>query len=181
MKQYITKRNIIIAALLILIILALFIWWLWFNSNRSLNPNTIDRVTVQTPTVSVATTSEPTIAYRPGDELTVVARNAIERYGSYSNQTAGQNIEDIRSLITADLYRRLSSIQQPVTEGYQGVDTKVLSSKVISQSTSNAVLEVSTQRSERKDDLTVTIRYQKATVGLSAVGDGWLVNSIQWQ
>lgn len=180
MNRFFNKKIIFSVIGIVIVLLAVVIWWLWNRHvNNPLNPAKVDKVTVQNPIV--VPTSTPVIEYHPGDEVVVVARNVVERYGSYSNQTPGQNIRDIAPMITASLRQKLESQSVIGADAYQGVDTKVLVSKVIEQSSQSATVQVSTQRVERSADLSTQTRYQDAEVILIKNGDGWLVNSIDWK
>ena len=66
-------------------------------------------------------------------------------------------------------------------EEYTGITTKSLSTKILSLTEEDALINVVTQRVETQDDLSQEIYYQDIEIGLIKSGNKWLVSSAYWQ
>lgn len=170
-----------IGALLVFIGIAVWLWW--YLTQRSLTPVVLQPQPLTTNTNTGTNTNENLpIAAPAGAELSVVVRTFVERYGSYSNQSNQQNIRDIWSMVTPAFQSRFDLSKKPdPTQAYAGIETRVISMKVLSQTNTEAQLIVKTQRSERKSDLKPHEYYQDVKVTLNKSGDHWLVDRAEWQ
>lgn len=173
-------RWALIIGLVLIIAIALFIWW-WLQ--RPLAPVVLQPQPVVPTNSNTSTTPPENLVVAPtGAEFSVVGRNFVERFGSFSNQSNKQNIKDVWSMITPAMQSRLSQVSIPSNgQGYVGIDTRVVGLKVSSQSETGAELRIKAQRSERKEDLTIKTYYQDIVVSLIKSGDQWLVDRAEWQ
>lgn len=120
-----------------------------------------------------------------GVERLRLAKNFVERYGSYSNEIDFTNIENMFDIMTDSM--RLTA-QQFVSSArsnldpsapYYGTTTIVRSvSQEIIQETSAEYL-FTTQRIERTKDSEATY-YQDIAVQLVKEGDSWKIHQVRW-
>ena len=129
------------------------------------------------------TTTIPT-SYDEQQVAQTIARIAVERFGTYSNQAPGRNVEEVMPLLSAqgkkwmELYRN-----RPTFTEYQGVTTKVTSAKFKEFIPGkHAVAMVTAHRITTNADGSEKSASQQAEVVLTESGDNnWLVDSITWQ
>jgi len=180
-KNKMRRWLIIGIGLIVIILIGIFVWW-WLQQ-RELAPVVLQpQVITADGQDNTNTTPIDTIVAPVGAELSVIARNFVERYGSFSNQSNKQNMRDIWSLITPAFQNRLDlSPSQTTDQTYSGIETRVISMKVISESPSVAELQVKVQRSERNAELQQKNYYQDSLISLIKSGDQWLVDSIEWK
>lgn len=117
-------------------------------------------------------------------EFTVVnlAKSYASRFGSWSTDNKGKNLEELLSLSTKSMKDFLSSRDLGPDEGiYTGVTTRSLSAKIESLDDSTAEVLVGTQRVETDDSLNDTIYYQNILISLQRFGDTWLVSKAVWE
>lgn len=199
--HYMSRRTkIIILAILVLILLGVFLLWLYGRSSSALPASrqgsssppltTSTSATVQnTPLGSVGSTidrtTNPQIA-RAGVEA--VARSFTERYGSYSNQSNFQNIEDLYPFMTASMRVSAEAFvagerarQSSDALSYSGITTKVLNVKVLSQSATDARLVLTTQRTESKTGVAPRVYYQDAELVMKYARSQWNAGALVWK
>jgi hypothetical protein len=110
------------------------------------------------------------------------ARVFTEIYGSFSSDNNYQNILDVRSLATEQLWAKIKppAAAKPPSTSFVGVTTNVVVTKLITWNETSATIEVEALRTETKAGKTTTFN-QKATVGLVKQGSFWLVDSFLWK
>jgi hypothetical protein len=122
-------------------------------------------------------------------EAQTLATLFVERYGSYSNQSNFQNLEDLLPLMSdsfrAKTERDLEALRRdtpPPTE-YVGVTTRVLSTaeREYDLPRGAAAFRASVQKSEVKGTAPPTITYPAIDVTLVREGGAWKVSSAVWQ
>jgi len=113
----------------------------------------------------------------------------VERYGSYSNQSNFENLEDLLVFMTHSLRTKTADFinlrrrQQRETAIYHGMTTKVLNSKIenFSVDTNFIKLNISTQKQEMiGSSINTNTFYQNVDVELKQEGGIWKVNKITW-
>lgn len=119
------------------------------------------------------------------DQPETIARVFVERFGSFSSESGYENIDDILVLATSALQGRLQTIADQAraqgSEAYYGVSTAVLTIEEVAASNTSMSYVITTQREESIDSPgNTSIRYQEIEVTLSASGDTWLVSSFTW-
>lgn len=146
---------------------------------------TITNVPVTTPPPPPTISAEG----RARAEAQTLATLFVERYGSYSNQSNFQNLEDLLPLMSesfrAKTEQQLEEMRRttpPPTE-YIGVTTRVLSVAESSYDLSRgaAAFRVSVQKSEVKGTAPPVITYPAIDVTLVREGAVWKVSSAVWQ
>jgi hypothetical protein len=172
-------RLALVIGLVVIVVGIIFFWW-W--TQRAIKPIVLEPKQVVPANGSTETTTEPVIVAPTGAELSVVSRNFVERYGSFSNQSNKQNIKDVLSMATPAMQARLNQItNQDASQGYTGIETRVVSISVVSQTSSEAELKIKAQRSARSADLKTNLYYQDIVLSLIKTGDQWLVDRADWQ
>lgn len=105
----------------------------------------------------------------------------VARFGTYSTDGESMNLVQLMPLLSGDLkvwaQARLSP--QSKTSAFSGVTTKALSAKVVSQTTRDASVVVSSQRTY-VDETGTRVVYEEATLSLVNSG-GWQVNAVSWK
>lgn len=121
------------------------------------------------------------------DQQTVesLARLFVERIGSYSNQSNFQNINDVSQLMTPKARAWAEGLKKTAdTSGaaYRGMTTKALTATTVDWKPKvSALVRLSTQRQEERDDATPRLYYQDAEVRLVFQNDSWLVDEMTWK
>ena len=192
-----SNRNKIIifsAIAVILVLLIIFIVWLILRPQVEPPAPPTDPSEIIIPVVlpqSSAVKDEPAVppsAENLATNLKSTAASFAERFGSYSNQGNFNNINDLRGVMTlkmnawADNYIAIQ--KSTVDEGYYGVTTIAVSSKIIilSEELGQADIMVSTQRQENKGStVNPRVTYQDIEIELVNTGSGWKVDSAEWQ
>lgn len=145
------------------------------------------------PTQPLATTTPKTIPEpikSPGQPMPdtadgVLKRAALDfaaRFGTYSTDVQNQNLKQLLPVMTGDLR---TWAEKKVAEppkfyiAYQGVTTRALAAKIISQTSKDAKVEVSTQR-VYTSAAKITTEYETARLHLIVSGSNWLVDSAEW-
>lgn len=182
------KKLLIILLVLILLVGGFFGWWWLKNKEQpTLIPSESPVVTQQSDTTfltdkQVQETLSQQISGKSeeeiGDYASIVntSRYFVERFGSFSTGAAWQNIEDIRSIVTDQVYSDLASLRTNTTDSQSNysLSTKSLSVSVESQTNSSAIVLVKTQKREVSDQ-SERIFYQDVTLQLVKQSDIWLI------
>lgn len=113
----------------------------------------------------------------------------VERYGSYSNQSNFQNLEDLLPLMSesfrAKTERDLETLRRtaPPPSEYVGVTTRALSvaESVYDLPRGAAAFRASVQKSEVRGTAPATVTYPAIDVTLVREGGAWKVSSAVWQ
>ncbi len=109
-----------------------------------------------------------------------LARIFVERYGSYSTDSNYDNIRDLESISTPNLWATLKTrIGRPITGEYSGSLARVYTSEVKEFVGGNALAEVRLVQETEKNGVTTETRYV-SEVKLAKVGTNWLVDSFTW-
>jgi len=146
---------------------------------------TITNVPVTPPTPPPTISAEE----RARAEAQTLATLFVERYGSYSNQSNFQNLEDLLPLMSESFRAKtelqleeLRRVTPPPTE-YIGVTTRVLSvaESLYDLPRGAAAFRASVQKSEVKGTAPPAITYPAIDVTLVREGGAWKVGSATWQ
>lgn len=122
------------------------------------------------------------------DLITIVVP-FVERFGSFSNQSNYQNLEDLQPFMTPTMKtwaeeKIRDARSKAISALYRGVTTKVLSYIMTSFDDAHGTAEfkITVQRKELVGTETnFKVYNQDIVVQLSKVEGVWLVNSAQWQ
>lgn len=174
-----------------LIILSLF-WWqkYWVKSLPLENINVA--MPSRIPVSSDLTNSQAVKISEPKVEATLkaVAITFAERFGSFSNQSNFENLNDLRDLMTVKMKGWTDDyISQQKTSfvaglPYYGITSQALSTIITSfdESLGRAEVEVNTQRQEAKGNTqNPRVFYQKISLKLVRANEGWKVDEAVWQ
>lgn len=109
------------------------------------------------------------------------AKIFIERLNSYSSDNSFQNIRDVKTLATDNLWGVLSAKINPnaVGQNYTARSTKVFSVSLLKFSASEAEVQLQSKVSEEKDGKVIT-KDNVSTVSLVKQGKNWLVDKYTW-
>ena len=189
-----TKRTLIIVLIVIIgLMLAFLIWWQFFRKVPTTNTNLASQPAENTNVVVVNTvTNTDQNTNTQSESLTIIrlANLFVERLGSFSSESQYQNVLDLKKYMTktmqtwADSYIKAQKAQ-PATGGFSSVVTKVISTKIVSQTSEAATIQVTTQRREEgaaaNTNAATTTYYQDIMLNVTKEGSDWLVNSADWQ
>lgn len=114
-----------------------------------------------------------------------VARNFVERFGSFSSDSDYLNVDDVLSLATRQLQARLQRLANDAREGasesYYGISTKAIIFTVEEESDAAMALRITTQREESIDSpANTSVRTQDIRLALVKDGDDWLIDDFTW-
>lgn len=177
------KRLEAIAAIIILLALIVLVVFLLLKKQdvKDVTPNGNVTTTNELPVVAPEDVPEPQAV-----SAQTVSRVFVERFGSYSSESDFQNISDILDLSTPAFQTQLQGLiadqrsRQP--DGYYGVSTFVISSKVIAESDTAMTLLITTQRREAVGSPgNSTTRYQDIEVKLEKIAEDWLIAGYTWK
>lgn len=179
-------KKLLIILLILLVLVGLFFGWWWWQKREQPVPES-PIVTPQPPTTTipdqqVQETLSQQISGKSeqeiGDYASIVnnSRYFVERFGSFSTGAAWQNIDDIRTVVTSQVYTDLQSLRSSINQPNDNylLSTKSLAVKVESQTDNSAVVVVSTQKREVSGE-TERIFYQDISLQLVKQSDSWLI------
>ncbi len=111
-----------------------------------------------------------------------LAKVFIERYNSYSTDSKYDNIIEVKSLVTANLWQSLSRRLSvtPVSNGFVGVTTAAMSANLLDWKGDSATVTIGVVKETTKDN-TVGTAQQSVTVSMVKQDNNWLVDSFTWQ
>lgn len=169
----------------IAILIGLFVF-LYFLLQKPKAPEvTIDETPVvdSKPDVSPVETAE--IPAQQTVSANTVARNFVERFGSFSSDTNYINIDDVMSLATDALQGRLQDLadeaRENTSESYYGISTKAIIFTVEVETDTTMTMRVTTQRQESIDSpANTSVRNQDIRLDMVFDGDTWLVDAFTW-
>ncbi len=181
------KKLLLILIVLLLIAGGVFGWWYW--RKNKIPTITEPPVVTEQPTATGGVPDQQVqdslsgqivgkSTEEIGDYASIlnVSRYFTERYGSFSSSAAWQNLDDIKSVVTAELNIELMKLRSEIKTSDQhfSLSTKVLSTTVTDQSANQARVVMQTQKKEISADKE-RIFYQDITLQLVKDSDTWLV------
>lgn len=191
-------KIIISVILLVLVVILLFLWWRSraavplpkvadAPNNQAVAPSLSGAPPAPLSSVQSADSLvNPAPAPRAGMEA--LARSFAERYGSYSNQSNFENIENLYPFMTSKMQENAQAMvaqeraKSQGPEGYAGVTTRALSVIISEQSSQRAKLMVKTQRTESGSALPSSrVYYQDLGITLDNAGGVWQVGEAVWK
>ncbi len=119
-------------------------------------------------------------------ELLIInlAKIFTERFGSWSTDNKGINLEELKPLSSAKMRQYLNSIiLNYEIEEFSGISTKSLATEIISlnEEKGEANIIVNTQRIKTLSDLRSEVYYQNINLFIILSGDKWLVEEANWE
>lgn len=155
--------------------------------NTNLNTN-INQLSNQTPT-STLVIPQVSEEDKLKAQLERLSTSFVERYGSYSNQSDFENLEDLLPFMSqsfsqwAEDFVSLQRANRQESAIYYGLTTRALNSETIEFAPENGLIKVkvSTQRQEVVGSaVNSKVYYQDAEVELIKENDIWKVSRITW-
>lgn len=178
------RRNIIIAVIVVaLLIIALILWFLLRGGDGVEEP--IDEGAIPTETIIEAEVADVEPATAGEASAETVAKNFVERFGTYSSDVAFTNVEEVQELSTASYYSVLQGqvFTVPDNTEYSGRTTRAISTTLIdgSEELGRMVFEVTVQNELASGTrANASIEYTTATITVVKQGEDWLVDGFQW-
>lgn len=180
------KRKKLLWAILILVIILAFLFWILRTSDQ--NPNNINSPEEQQP---VFTPPSANIEYQAPEEVEQnptefsavnLAKAYAARFGSWSTDNQGNNLQQLFPLSTSRMQNYLSSIDLNFeNQEFFGATTKSISAEIVDMNDNSAEVLVNTQKIETNASLERNVYYQEASVYLLKSGDNWLVDRFVWE
>lgn len=198
------RRKLIFIILIILLLAAIILvgvfWYLSTQTQKeSLNQNIVN---YQAPGSNLNTNEninaapEPLVSWPEISEeeklkaqLTKMSSAFAERYGSYSNESDFENLEDLMTFMSSSLksktenFIREKRVEASAQAIYYGITTKSLKTELISFSpeTGRATFKVSTQRQEIiGSSANARVYYQDIELEMIKEGGVWKINKAIW-
>jgi hypothetical protein len=109
-----------------------------------------------------------------------MARIFIERYATFSSDNNGDNIREVESIVTKELWAEISKRLNVAPTGvFSGATTKVFAIDVTEFASGQAKVVMMTQRTITKGTTTEQ-KNENVNVWLVKSGDTWLVEKFEW-
>lgn len=189
------RKKIIIIVIVLLAVLLIVISLSWWWQKRVILPpagNVNAALPARIPVSSDLTNSQAVKISVAKLEATLkaVAITFAERFGSFSNKSNFENLNDLRDLMTVkmkgwtDNYISQQKTTFTADAAYYGITSQALSATVTSfdESVGRAEVEVNTQRQEAKGNTdNPRVFYQKILLKLAKTNEGWKVDEPIWQ
>lgn len=140
-----------------------------FNTPTSPTVNTTTQITVDPGEATKASVRQ-------------FARVFIERVGTYSSDNSLQNIRDVETMVTPNLYTYLSrstTSSSLKNQPFIGVTTKVVTADITSWSDAAATIQFQAIKTETHNNATSSTQ-PGGSVKLVKQGAKWLVDGIYW-
>jgi len=185
--------------IIILVIVGVVLYWYWQSQrpaavNQNSNINMIDDSMTDGSTLpdlnqpagsdnSDQNITTPTITNIP---LHSTLYYFVERFGTYSNVSDFQNIEDLKPVVAPDFYntviaqRKNLTFAEQTSIAYDAYDAKVVQVDWLEETSDAATAQVTTRRHHITEDSNepfsqdIVVRFQK-------INDQWLVTEAVWQ
>ena len=116
------------------------------------------------------------------------ARSFVERYGSYSNQSNFENMEDLYPFMTDRMKTATAAFVKSQRDkgaggaSYQGTTTHALSARTLEEGSERAVLSIASQRQESNAEMpSGRVYYQTIELVLIKDGASWRVDEANWK
>lgn len=179
------NRHKIEVGVAILVILCLFVLLYFLTRQKTPEPTIDDSVPIADDRPDVPPVDAEDIPAENVVSARTVVANFVERFGSYSTDADYANVEDVMSLATTDLQRRLQALaeeaRQTVAESFYGVSTHALIFSMESEAELAMTWKVTTQREESIGSRENTsVRNQDIRVELVKQDGDWLVDDFAW-
>ncbi|PWB38588.1 MAG: hypothetical protein C3F02_02645 [Parcubacteria group bacterium] len=114
-------------------------------------------------------------------QIKELAKNFASRFGSWSTDNLGHNLQELLPLSSDKMTAYLQSIELKAAEQFSGITTKSLSADILSQSGNNAEVMVGTQRIETDAQARENVYYQDIKISVVKGTAGWVVDAAKWQ
>lgn len=185
------KTFIIIIVILIILLAGFLAWWFLFRTEGTNTNTTNGTATTNVNTSLVNVADDPVLTNVNIQDDGPLSLNRLvnlfaERLGSYTSDSEFQNLQELKVYMTdsmqtwADSYVVAGSLN--TNSAYTSVISKVISTKILSQSGSSAKVELIIQKTEETVGETTKNSYnQNIVLELIKQGDDWLVDRATWE
>lgn len=179
------KKILLIVGIILILIIVFLIWILRTSDQRPpANENTnIEQPVFKAPSVNLEYSSS-TAPQQTSTEFSVVnlAKIYAARFGSWSTDNQGANLNELLPLSTTKMKNYLAGIEiNFAKQEFWGTTTKSISAKIVNLDDDSAEVLVNTQKIETKANLEESVYYQEATVKMVKSNDTWLVDQFIWK
>jgi hypothetical protein len=181
------KRKKILWIIAIVILLLAFLFWVLRTSDLGSNENNNNTNTeppiFTAPSVDLKYKTPEVIKDNP-TEFSVInlAKSYTARFGSWSTDNQGTNLNELLSLSTTKMQNYLKNIDLNFeTEEFSGTTTKSLSAKILDIDEDRANVLVNTQKITTNGNLEEEVYYQEVEVKLVKLSDIWFVDQVIWK
>jgi hypothetical protein len=177
------KKKIILVIIILVIIGLLLVFWRSRNSKPVIDENANQPLQIDIPSANNEYKAPEVPAQTKTEfSITNLAKNYAARFGSWSTDNPGRNLEELRPLSTAKMKNYLEKMQINYKAGsFSGISTTSLSAEILFLDDTQTTVLVKTQRVETKSDLSTKTYYQEIEVSLVKAGEEWLVDSVSWK
>lgn len=148
--------------------------------NTNVKANTDENKNNQTNTASVSL---------PAANAEVVAKNFVERFGSWSNQSNEDYLSGLRLISTKSMQTELEIKAAEIDKNrgdyskYMGVTSQAVASKTvfIDEKTGKATVDIEVKETSESDGNKQSVVNKKIRLELVKLGKAWKVNAYSWQ
>lgn len=180
------KKKLIWLAIIVLVLVGIFliVWSLLNRGEQPSGPGGEEAILEFKPQSAQLEYNSTTPPQQTDTEFAMLslAKSYAERYGSWSTDNQGHNLEELMPLSSSRMQALLMSFKPDygVSE-FNGLTTKSLSADILASNDNAGTVLISTQRIKTKANLSQEVFYQNIEVKLVKSGDKWLVDSIAWK
>ena len=185
-RDPVSGRKKIIWIIAIVILLLAFLFWVLrtsdLGSNENNNTNTAPPI-FNAPSVDLKYKTPEVIKNNP-TEFSVInlAKSYVARFGSWSTDNQGANLNELLPLSTNKMQNYLKNIDLNFeTQEFSGTTTKSLSAEILDIVEDSADVLVNTQKIVTNGNSEEEVFYQEAEVKLVKLSDVWLVDQVIWK
>ena len=179
------RKKILWIVVIIILLLALLLWVIRTSNDNSQIDGQLDKEPpVFTPPSAQIEYEDVEVPEASPTEFSAInlAKNYVARFGSWSTDNQGNNLNELLPLITSRMQDYLRNIELDFeAEKFKGITTKSLTANVVSMTDNQAEILIGTQKIETNDKLEQKIYYQDASVKLVKSADKWLVDEFYWK
>ncbi len=188
-----SRKKIIIISIIILVVAGLAIALLlidqsFFSPQSATLDNNQNANTVLPLGDKTAAPAAPAVKLSSAEQsINNLARNFAERFGSFSTDNAGVNLEEVKSLATEQfkkfLDQEIAKIKSQSGLSFYGVSSRALKVKIdnLDEAATQAEVLVSLQREESKTGQNNFVFNQDLKLTLIKAGEVWLIDQAQWR
>jgi hypothetical protein len=192
------RQRIFIGLSIVVTLIAVLLWYILYTQKAESLPSSASQTkTTQTSTSTggiqksntTQTIERPVItlpAYSEEMYVRQLAAIFVERFGSYSNQNDNRNTKDTLVMATESMQTWMKSHMHTESVDYNGVVTKVLSTRVLEKTATAATVVIQTQQvlEEKKagttDAPTHVVVQKNGKVTLVKVNASWKIDGLYW-
>ncbi len=184
-----SKKKKIIWGIIIILVIGGLIWLAIYLSKDANQPGNQDPYSIEGQPIFKPESPQLELQAPPQEastEFTVtnLAKTYVARFGSWSTDNQGKNLQQLMSLSTASMQEYMKNIAIDYQRAdFYGVSTKSMSATVneLDETGGQAEIVVHTQRVDTAQSLAEKIYYQDVIVNLLLDGEEWLVDQVRWQ